>query len=293
MQYYAPLRDIFMRPALPSLRGPLITATSAVVCHYAPARQIGAWALHYSIGHARASFGSFFRQSLGNLMIGVGRTFATFALSTDRILLKWMWNKCAKTTGDWGQNALYGAAIRACPRTMLWAYRAAGWMHAMNRLAYPVGAVAALWASYVVLRHLIEPPPYDAPPGCYPNGGPIIEITQEEAPNRSMVFACPAPLARMVQERVLLCERDPTLIQKVKSIASRWCDNEGLMGNERYSAINGAVAAALTVPINEQLVLQLAQSHAVQTQHSRIARYLSGITHRYDPWYTKYFLFRR
>lgn len=293
MNYYAPLQDVFMRPALPTLRGPLALGVTSVIFHYAPSRQISAWALRYSIEHARAGFGNFFRQSLGNLMIGVGRTFATFALSTDRILLRWMWNKLAATTANWGQNALYGAAIRACPRVMVWAYRAAGWFGAMNKLARPVAAAAVVWTAYTVARHAIEPPPYEAPPGCYPNGGPIIEIAQEEAPKRSMVFACPAPLARLVQERVLLCERDPTLIQKVKSIASRWCDGEGLAGNQRYAAINGAVAAALTVPINEQLVLQLAQSHAVQQQHSRIARYLSGITHRNDPWWTKYLLIRR
>lgn len=108
-----------------------------------------------------------------------------------------------------------------------------------------------------------------------------------------MVFVCPAPLARLVQERVLMCEREPALIQKVKGIASKWCDNQGLAGNERYQAISGAVAAALTVPCIEQNVLQLAQSHAVQQQHYRIANYLSGIKHKSDPWWTKYLLIRR
>lgn len=293
MTYYTPLRDIFMRPALPSLRGPLSTATTATLCHFLPARRLTSWVTAYSIGHARASLGGFVRQSLGNMMVSFGRTFTTFGFSTDRILLKWFWNKLAVKCTNKGHEVLYGAAIKACPRMMLWTYRLAGWMRAANYLASPVMGIAIVWASYVVLRHMIEPPPYEAPPGCYPNGGPLIEIAQEEAPARSMVFACPAPLARLVQERVLLCERDPTLLQKVKSIASRWCDSTGVAGNERYAAINGAMAAALTVPINEQLVLQLAQSHAVKEQHSRISRYLSGIMHKYDPWWTKYFSIRR
>lgn len=176
---------------------------------------------------------------------------------------------------------------------MMWAYRAAGWMRAAAVLSTPALTVAVAWAGYVVARRLIEPPPYEAPPGVYPSGGPIVEIAQEDAPNREMVFACPAPLARVVQERALLCERDPTMIQKCKALAARWCDQEGLQGNERYAAMSGAMAAALTVPVNEQLILQLAQSHAVTQQHERIGRYLAGVRHRHDPWWTKYLQIRR
>lgn len=175
----------------------------------------------------------------------------------------------------------------------MWAFRAAGWMRAFAVLSTPLLAGAGASLVYIIARRLIEPPPYEAPPGVYPNGGPIVEISQEDAPNREMVFTCPAPLARIVQERVMLCERDPTIIQKCKALASRWCDAEGLQGNERYAAISGAVAAALTVPVNEQLVLQLAQSHAVTQQHSRLARYLAGIKHIHDPWWTKYLSIRR
>lgn len=226
-------------------------------------------------------------------MIDVGRTFKSFALATDRILLRLTWDKLARTCAGWGDNALHSAAIRSCPKLMMWGYRIAGWMRAANVLAKPLMAAGCLWGAYVLARWAIEPPPYEAPPGCYPNGGPLIEITQEDAPQRSMVFTCPGPLARRVQERVLLCERDPMIIQKCKSIAAKWCDEEGLHGNERYAAISGAVAAALTVPINEQLILQLAQSHAVQQQHNRIARYIGGNPYRHDPWWTKYLAIRR
>lgn len=293
MRYYAPLRDIFMRPALPTLRGPLGLGVSGLVAHYLPHQRIAGWALQYSLQHARPSVGNFCRQTLGNLMIDVARIFKSFALATDRILLRLLWDKLARASASWGDNALHSAAVRSCPRYMMWAYRSAGWMRAASILSRPMLAAAGLWALYAIARRAIEPPPYEAPPGTYPNGGPIVEITQEDAPKREMVFACPAPLARIVQERALLCERDPTMLQKCKSLAARWCDQEGLQGNERYAAMSGAIAAALTVPVNEQLVLQLAQSHAVTTQHARINRYLSGIKHIHDPWWTKYLSIRR
>lgn len=293
MRYYAPLRDVFMRPGLPSLRGPLACGVAGLVARHLPHRHLAGWALHYSIRNARAGFGQFFRQTLGNLMIDAGRTFKTFAVHTDRILLRLVWDKLARSCAAWGDNALHSAAIRSCPRTMMYAYRAAGWMRAASLLSAPILTAAAVWGCYVVARHLIEPPPYEAPPGLYPNGGPIIEIAQEEAPQRSMVFTCPAPLARRVQERVMLCDRDPTIIQKCKAIAAKWCDEEGIYDNERYACISGAIAAALTVPASEQLVLQLAQSHAVQEQHKRLSRYLSGIKFKNDPWWTKYLVIKR
>lgn len=293
MRYYAPMRDVFMRPAMPNLRGPLVCCLSAVISHHLPHRQIAGWALKYSIAHARPSIGNFFRQSLGELMLGMARSFKTFALATDRVLLRWFWDKCARTTAQWGDNAIHSAAIRSCPKLMMYAYRAAGWMRACAVLAYPIGSLGLVWGTYVVARKLIEPPPYEAPPGAYPNGGPLIEITQEDAPRREMVFTCPGPLARMVQERVMLCERDPVMIQKCKAIASKYCDQEGIYGNERYACVAGAVAAALTVPVNEQLIMNLAQSHAVTLQQKRIANYLSGIHHRNDPWWTKYLSIRR
>lgn len=226
-------------------------------------------------------------------MIDMGRTFKTFAISTDRILLRLAWDKLARTCASWGDNALHNAAIKSCPRVMMVGYRAAGYLRAWHYLSRPMLAIGACWLGYVIIRHLIEPPPYQAPPGTYPSGGPLIEISQEDAPRREMVFTCPAALARMVQERALLCERDPTMIQKCKAIATKYCDNEGIHGNERYATVAGAVAAALCVPVNEQLVLQLAQSHSVQLQHRRIQSYLGGIKHQHDPWWTKYLQYRR
>lgn len=293
MRYYAPQRDIFMRPALPGLRGPLSLVVAGVVGTQLPHKQLAGWALHYSIQHAKPSFANFYRQSLGNLMIDVGRAFKTFAVATDRVLLRLFWDKLARTSANWGDNALHKAAIKSCPKVMMWGYRVAGWMRAYSMLSRPLIAAGLVGICYAIARRVIEPPPYEAPPGTYPSGGPLIEISQEDAPNREMVFACPAPLARMVQERALLCERDPVMIQKCKAIASKYCDNEGIYGNERYATVAGAVAAALVVPVNEQLVMNLAQSHAVTLQHQRIQNYLTGIKHKHDPWWTKYLSIRR
>lgn len=291
-RYYAPLQDVFLRPALPSLQWPFVTTMTGVIWRYLPTKSIIDRAISYSIGKARPSFAGFFYQTVGNTFIGMGRTFTTFALATDRVLLKLMWSKLARSTHDMGTNAIHNAAVRCCPKVMAWAYKVAAWCSALKKISTPVICVGVTWGLYVIARHLIEPPPYEAPPGCYPSGGPLVEISQEEAPARAEVFVCPAPLARLVQERVMMCEREPVLIQKVKSIASKWCDTNGIQGNQRYQAIAGAVGAALTVPVTEQLVLQMAQSHAVQRQYARIGRYLAGIKHRSDPWWTKYFSYR-
>lgn len=198
---------------------------------------------------------------------------------------------------DWAMTRslalLKTAALLSKPTLMQRAAKVQLVCDAMNTLSKPLAAVAVIWTGYVLARHYIEPAPYEAPPGLYPNGGPMIEITQEEARNKAHVFVCPAPLARLVQERVLMCERDPTLLQKVKSIASKWCDQNHVTNNQRYQAVAGALAASLTVPCIEQNVIHYAQSHAVQQQHGRLANYLSGIKHKSDPWWTKYLLIRR
>nr|QJI53484.1 MAG: hypothetical protein [Riboviria sp.] len=293
LRYYTPLTDIFMRPALPTLHGPLRCALMAGVCYLAPGQKVMAWATQLALARSTSNVKSAILQVAGTAIQTISKAccdlsflfpswgFSTFmSLAANHLHLK-------------AQSIMLQAARLAAPRTMHWGQKIALACAGANILAYPLLACAAVWTGYVLARHAIEPPPYEAPPGTYPNGGPIIEITQEEAPNKSMVFVCPAPLARLVQERVLLCERDPTLIQKVKSIASKWCDQQGLTDNLRYQAVCGAVAAALTVPVSEQQVLNLTQAHAVQVQQSRLARYLSGIKHRQDPWWTKYLVLRR
>lgn len=61
-------------------------------------------------------------------------------------------------------------------------------------------------------------------------------------------FACPAGLRALITERCLMLERTPQLLQKIKSVAGRWCDDHGINPMERPMCIAGAVACAMTVP---------------------------------------------
>lgn len=293
MRWYTPLHDICLRPKLPSVNGPAIMLGIAGVFKMAPGDKIMDFAAKQALNHSYTAVKASLGHIGGNILKYFGLSLTDAALRMPSFTL----GVAVAYIGEWcvarGNKTLQTAAKIAAPKLMRYATHAATVCKSMNLMAAPIAATALAYAGWVVLRHITEPPPYEAPPGCYPSGGPMIEIAQEEAPQREMVFCCPGPLARRVQERVLLCERDPTIIQKVKSIAAKWCDDNNLNDNQRYTAICGAVAAAMTVPASEQLVLQLAQSHAVQQQHYRIANYLSGIKHTHDPWYTKYFLIRR
>lgn len=291
--YYTPMQDICMRPALPSLLGPAKVITTAAVCYAAPGQALMKLALNMALTRSHKTIYSSICHAISEGLKVAAKTTGDVALT----IPSYVGSIGLGIASDFLQarSAILAkeAATRASPTLVRLGEAALATANAMNVIAKPLLACGLVYAGYVLARHAIEPPPYEAPPGCYPNGGPMIEISQEEAPSKSMVFACPAPLARTVQERVLLCERDPTIIQKVKTIAARWCDQNGLSNNQRYAAICGAVAAAMTVPINEQLVLQLGQSHSVQLQHGRLQRYLQGIKHKNDPWWTKYFLIRR
>lgn len=290
--YYAPMQDIFLRPRLPRLIGPAALIGTSVVMRAIPAGTINRLATVYAIKFAYNNVRASVLSICGNALMNTSRALALISV-TQGLVPSNITLAVAQKGSYLAGNLLQSAARLTHPKLMRLAAAADTALGALRVLAWPTFCAGVVWGLYTLARHLIEPPPYEAPPGCYPSGGPIVEISQEEAPNREMVFTCPAPLARLVQERVLLCERDPTIIQKVKTIASRWCDGAGIQGNQRYAAICGAVASALTVPVNEQLVLQLSQSHAVQTQYSRIARYLSGIKHTHDAWWTKYFSLRR
>lgn len=157
----------------------------------------------------------------------------------------------------------------------------------------PMVAAACCWALGVYLWNRSIPPPYDAPPGVYTNGGPYIEVTQEEAEEHGNAAIVPAPLARLVQERVMLNERDPVMMGKVKAIATRWCDAQGLTGNERFNAVTGAMAAALTVTKNEMNLLGILDDCTVRKQHTRIKEYVAGTARSKPPWYSRLLAYRR
>lgn len=292
MRYYMPMPDICLRPKLPTLTGSFALIAAGAVMHTMPANMVLEVTTKWALTRSHKHIVSAIMHAAGAVCRKVAFFVGDFALGMPTFTGSLVLGYAAESLNAKGNQLLAEAAFRADPKLITTARAASAIFAAFNVLAKPTIVLGICWAGYAIARHLIEPPPYEAPPGCYPVGGPVIEITQEEAPKKSLVFACPAPLARAVQERTLLCERDPVLMQKVKAIAARWCDAAGLQGNQRYAAMCGAMAAALTVPVNEQLVLQLSQSHSVQQQYNKLAQYLTGIKHKHDPWWTKYFLIR-
>lgn len=293
LHFYTPLHDIFHRPALPTLRGPFMLGAISGIMYMAPGKLLYQLAMNRALMNSHATLKGAAYHIMANACKWSALALGDVILKIPSLTLGAVTGWASEHLMMTSQRLLLKAAKLSGPRWLSMGQQAQLLCNAANALSKPIMAVAVVWIGYTLARHAIEPPPYEAPPGIYPNGGPIIEITQEEAANKALVFTCPAPLARQVQERVLLCERDVQLIQKVKSIAARWCDQNNYAGNERYQAVAGAVAAALTVPCIEQNVIQMAQSHAVQQQYGRLANYLSGIKHQNDPWYTKYLLIRR
>lgn len=267
-------------------------AAFSAVCYAIPSKKIMDFAIQLALTKSHKHIQSSICHAAGEVLRRTAKLAGDFALTMPSFMGSVILGYASEALHHQGEVIIKQAAIKSAPLIVRVGDYAMKFTAALNMISKPLAAGAAIYTCYVIARHFIEPPPYEAPPGCYPNGGPMVEISQEEAPKKSMVFACPAHLARLVQERTLLCERDPVMMQKVKAIAARWCDSVGLQGNQRYAAMCGAVAAALSVPINEQLVLQFSQSHAVQLQHNRIANYLQGIKHKNDPWWSKYFLIR-
>lgn len=104
-------------------------------------------------------------------------------------------------------------------------------------------------------------------------GHPTImaEVTQEEAQASPTHFACPALLRAHILEKVFMQERTPNLVQRVKSIAGKWCDEKGINPYERPAYIAGAVAVAMTT---SQLEIDLL-SYEKRWEVRRAARLLT------------------
>lgn len=108
-------------------------------------------------------------------------------------------------------------------------------------------AASFVWFVYRVVNYSIAGPPPFEPEGF---AGPTtcVEVTQERAQAAPTHFACPAGLRALVCEKAMMLERTPALLQKIKGMAGRWCDDHGINPMERPAYIAGAVACAMTVP---------------------------------------------
>lgn len=85
-------------------------------------------------------------------------------------------------------------------------------------------------------------------PGCVE---PIMEIDPTAPPSGIDVWYCPQTLAASVRERIMLQERDHACLSRVRSIASRWMDDNEVDAGSRDIYMAGALAAALVVSPEE------------------------------------------
>lgn len=106
--------------------------------------------------------------------------------------------------------------------------------------------------------------------------GLMTEVTQEEALDAPTHFACPAGLRAHIIEKVMMCERSPALIQRVKSLAGKYCDERGVSIFDRPQWIAGACAAAMTVTSHELDLLSYERSWSVQRARKLLRRHHAG-----------------
>lgn len=111
----------------------------------------------------------------------------------------------------------------------------------------------------------------------------MCEVTQEEALQTPTHFACPAALRAVVLEKVFLSERTPALVQRIKSIAGRWCDDHGVGPFERPACIAGAVAAAMTVSTLEMDLVRYEQQWSVRTARRLLRDHHAEEAPRHQP----------
>lgn len=137
-----------------------------------------------------------------------------------------------------------------------------------------MAAGMAVWR--VVQRWFYNAQPFE-PEGL---GHPALmcEVTQEAARSSPTHFVCPAGLRAHILEKIFLQERTPAVIQRVKSIAGKWCDERTVNPYERPAFVAGAVAAAMTVSNLELDLLSYERRWQVRNAQHQLAQH-----HRGDP----------
>lgn len=148
------------------------------------------------------------------------------------------------------------------------------------------GLVAIAGYRWLRSRERAEEPDPFAPPTS------IVEVSPEVARGVPVSFSCPASLRSLVLERAMLLERTPALLQKIKSIAGRWCDEQSVPPDKRPAYIAGAVASCMCVPELEQHLLMFETGHNVQELYKRVRRHQTASTPeerkmRFLDWLTR------
>lgn len=132
--------------------------------------------------------------------------------------------------------------------------------------------IAVAGVIYCIVRQIqVNREPYE--PEGISHSGLMCEVTQQEALATPTHFACPVGLRDHILEKIFLQDRNPVLIQRVRSMAGKWCDDRGVNPHIRPAYIAGAVACAMSVSRMEQDLLQFERQWEVRQARGLLARH--------------------
>lgn len=185
-------------------------------------------------------------------------------------ILKSVRNTASFTMVDWIYRATAPNTYRAA---LLGALRH---RHLINAVITTFGIAFTAYSAYqLATRIWLNSQPFEPEGMGHP--GLMVEVTQEEALGTPTHFACPAGLRATILEKIMLCERTPNLIQKVKSMAGRWCEDNQINPYHRPACIAGAVAVGMTVSPLENDLIKYEARWEVQNAQRRVAQHAAGI----------------
>lgn len=148
--------------------------------------------------------------------------------------------------------------------------------HLINAVLTTTAIAGTAWCAYQLsMRVWLNTQPFEPEGMGHP--GLMVEVTQEEAVGTPTHFACPAGLRATILEKIMLCERTPNLLQKVKSMAGRWCEDNNINPYHRPACIAGAVAVGMTVSPLESDLIKYESRWEVQAAQHRIAQHAAGM----------------
>lgn len=184
----------------------------------------------------------------------------------------------------WSAQATW-TVTRLCQALEQWWHPAPWWKRAWPHLVWAVTSTAFAVMCWAWKPHI--PQPWE--PDAVGHPALMVEVTQEEALDQPTHFVCPAGLRALVTEKMMLLERTPQMVQKIKSVAGKWCDDHQIGPFERPRYIAGAVAAALCVPHLEMDLLLFNSWDPIRRAHRMVQNYhgdtvVPDATSRFWQW---------
>lgn len=184
------------------------------------------------------------------------------------------WKRTAQATGFmWAYTKLHQATAPNSLHCFLFSIRRHSAL--IRAVVLTAAGMTFMYGFYQLTRRwFYNSKPYEPEGIGHPNI--MAEVTQEEAQASPTHFACPALLRVHILEKVFMQERTPNLVQRVKSIAGKWCDEKGVNPYERPAHIAGAVAVALTTSQLEIDLLSYEQRWDVRRAKGLLTRHHTG-----------------